>query len=359
MMLALPGWTSPVEPVVPARTPVPFDDGWRSEEPVTEQAASFTMGTDSESFLEHFIDQLENLTVKETWGSHIFGQVRYYREKKDAFGNKADFATASHVMRWYDKEGRCGNVINASNAIVLLAGANQGKSTTNILQACHKARMHIFEIQQRLFDAQFKRFRDSSLVKVHRKGWSDKIQQLQITLPLNNHETAGLFLPTGKWKNAVLLNETVETIPLADFVLHENLERISYVLIDVEGKEPNVIRGMNLESKRHIFPIFQYELGGTWTDSRHDENQWGQYGIAMYLKALGYKLFLIGATLSGQEKPILLQVDPEFFRFFSFRPEVDVGGNLLAFHPEFADAGLWEYLQGFVVVARPLEHCKT
>ena len=128
----------------------------------------------------------------------------------------------------------------------------------------------------------------------------------------------------------------------------ENLERISYVLIDVEGKEPNVIRGMKLESKRHVFPIFQFELGGTWTDSRHDENQWGQYGVAMYLKALGYKLFMIGASLRGGEIPILLQVEPEFFRIFSFRPEVDVGGNLLSVHPDLVDPGLWQYLQSFV-----------
>ena len=181
---------------------------------------------DSASTLELLINQLENLTVKDVWTSHVLGQVKYYREKKDAFDNKADFTTAAHVMRWYDKEGRCSGTrdgvdSNGSNAIVLLAGANKGMSTTNILQACRKARMHIFEIQQKLFDAQFKRFRDSSLVKVHRKGWSDKVQQYQITLPRNNHEIAGLFLPMGKWKDALLLNETVESIPLSDFVDQE------------------------------------------------------------------------------------------------------------------------------------------
>ena len=73
--------------------------------------------------------------------------------------------------------------------------------------------------------------------------------------------------------------------------------QVSYVLIDVEGQEPNVIRGMRLETNRQIFPLFQYELGGTWADSRHDAKQWGQYGIAMYLKALGYTLYLMGGDL--------------------------------------------------------------
>lgn len=56
----------------------------------------------------------------------------------------------------------------------------------------------------------------------------------------------------------------------------------------VTCQEPNVLRGMNLEAHQEDFPVFQLELGGTWTDSRHDEDQWGQYAVAMYLTALGY-----------------------------------------------------------------------
>ena len=80
-------------------------------------------------------------------------------------------------------------------------------------------------------------------------------------------------------------------------------EEVNYVLIDVEGKEPNVIRGMGLETNRQMFPLFQYELGGTWSDSRHDPGQWGQYGVAMYLKALGYALYLMGGD--GGQDPTL------------------------------------------------------
>ena len=127
------------------------------------------------------------------------------------------------------------------------------------------------------------------------------------------------------------------------------------MIIDVEGKEPNVIRGMRLESNRRNFPVFQFELGGTWTDSRHDENQWGQYGIAMYLTALGYKLYLMGEK---GDLPMLLRVEAEFFRVYSFRPEVDVGGNLLALHPDYAD-GLQNYLQRFVSCQRYAEQIDT
>ena len=195
--------------------------------------------------------------------------------------------------------------------------------------------------QQPRFEIQQKRFKDSSLVTVHRKGWSDKVQTFRITVPAGESELAGLFAPAGKWKTAPQLNGTVETIPLADFVTEQGIfDPVSYVLIDVEGKEPNVIRGMKLERNRHIFPLFQYELGGTWTDSRHDADQWGQYGIAVYLRALGYNLYLAGADGGeGSKKPVLLSLHPEFFRFTCLRPEIDVGGNLLAVHTSFIDSG--------------------
>ena len=169
--------------------------------------------------LDQYINQLENLTVRRTWTSEILGQVKSFREKRESFGNKADFATMSHVMRYYDKEGGCDG--GGSPAIVLLAGANKGTSTSQVLQACRKAKMHIFEIQSRLYEVQKKRFQDSDHVTVHRKGWSDSVQHLQITMPHGAHEQAGLFLPVGKWKHADLLNETVDTIPLADFIAQD------------------------------------------------------------------------------------------------------------------------------------------
>lgn len=43
----------------------------------------------------------------------------------------------------------------------------------------------------------------------------------------------------------------------------------------------------------------------------------------------GYKLFLMGEKM-GKGDPMFLPVDAEFFRIVSFRPEVDVGGNLLS-----------------------------
>ncbi|CAE7231361.1 slc35b2 [Symbiodinium sp. CCMP2592] len=304
--------------------------------------------------LDGYIEQLEALTVHQVWSGQSIGQANYYRQNKDKFGNKADFTTSHLIMSWYAKQGRCGDA-PGRNALVFLAGANKGQSTGNVLSACPRARMHIFEIVPKLFEQQQKRFKDSPWVTVHRRGWSDKVQTFHITAPAEGVELAGLYEATGRWRNAPQLEETVETVTLAGLLLELGIQsQVNYVLIDVEGKEPNVIRGMGLETNRQMFPLFQYELGGTWSDSRHDAGQWGQYGVAMYLKALGYALYLMGGD-GGQDpkKLILLHVEPEFFRWVCWRPEAFVDGNLLVVHPTFVDPGLWEEIQKHVVEAKP------
>ena len=58
------------------------------------------------------------------------------------------------------------------------------------------------------------------------------------------------------------------------------------VVIDVEGFEPKVLRGMHLEDEKNQrrFPHIQYELGGTWAklDPRHGgTTEWSQHDAAL------------------------------------------------------------------------------
>lgn len=93
--------------------------------------------------------------------------MKVFREKREAFGNKADFAGMAAIMRYYAKQGKCrangrggtgGTNSSTDLAIVLLAGANKGESTSQVLREC-EAKMHIFEIQAKLFEKQEKRLK--------------------------------------------------------------------------------------------------------------------------------------------------------------------------------------------------------
>ena len=80
----------------------------------------------------------------------------------------------------------------------------------------------------------------------------------------------------------------------SDFLVERSVPEVLYALIDVEGHEVSVLRGMHLERNTAAFPMFQFELGGTWSDERHN-GDWSMYETAQYLEALGYRIYLIGA----------------------------------------------------------------
>ncbi len=103
------------------------------------------------------------------------------------------------------------------------------------------------------------------------------------------------------------------------------IKSINYVLIDVEGHEIEVLKGMDLEflENRKRFPIIQVELGGTWVDERHTAWNWRQGDLARYFVTLGYKIYLIGFLPNrkgGKRKgrwleglPVLLPFHPNYF----------------------------------------------
>lgn len=93
------------------------------------------------------------------------------------------------------------------------------------------------------------------------------------------------------------------------------MREVTYALVDVEGHEVPAIQGMRLETNAAVFPVFQYELAGTWVDERHATN-WTQYDLALYLERLGYKLFLIGMRedVAKVDRTVLLPLTASSYR---------------------------------------------
>merc|ERR1719487_1247246 len=120
-------------------------------------------------------------------------------------------------------------------------------------------------------------------------------------------ETAGVYAPGPH--GFMDAHEDVTTSRWDEFVTKHKISEVSYALIDVEGHEVPVIHGMNLEKLKTVFPVFQYELGGTWVDGRH-AGSLTQEDTARYLQSLGYIVFLMG---HDADKPLLAQMTPEAF----------------------------------------------
>lgn len=99
-------------------------------------------------------------------------------------------------------------------------------------------------------------------------------------------------------------------------------EKVDYIVIDVEGHEVEVIKGMNLKENSHLFPIIQVELGGTWIDPRRSSVRMSQSEFVAYLEEIGYQIFLMGET-KLEKKGVLLPVNAAMIR----DARTDIGSN--------------------------------
>ena len=268
--------------------------------------------------------------------------TKQYKATKRHFGNKADFAAMLRVMSWIVTTGMC-----APSTNFLVGGVNYGQLSRTALQRCGDLAFHGFEVQGDLIaNTSSNLSAIGSHVHLHHLGWSDA-ETMNVTVTgKSGAGFSGLYRATGRWAHLHPLGRahlhplgSVSTVTLSDWADRHHIDTITYLVIDVEGHEPKVIRGMKLEQPRNQrrFPLFQYELGGTWAekDARHGNDLWTQQATALHLTEHGYWLYLIGEFH-------WLRIFPETFT------QVEMGtsgnakngfflqGNCLALHPVHA-----------------------
>jgi len=266
--------------------------------------------------------------------------IRYFSKHSSEYGNKDDFPAIQFLLRV-----ACQQLdFNTVESVILIGGTNDGQSSRNVLALCPKVSLYGFEIQSKHYENTKKRLEAlSNNVKVVNLGWDEYARS---NVPIGGQgETGGLFDPQGQrgWQ---LQDSTVNTVALRNWTASNSIEQVFYLIIDTEGHEPKVIRGMGLDDvqNQRRFAMFQYELGGSWgeRDSRHQNDPWSQFMAADHLAKNGYYLFLMGAK-------DFLWVEPGFFdenENKNFMKDEGYGrwvdGNLLAVHSRFSPSGLLE-----------------
>lgn len=257
-------------------------------------------------------------------------QKQYYQTHRNVFNNKADFPAIKHLV---ERSGLC-----ASNNPILIGGVNEGQFLLQVVQLCPNATIHGFEIQPSIFKTTQAKVQNLTNVHLHNKGWGERSQSgLQIG---GSGGTAGLYQTKGtRFDDWGMQDVTSSTVALSEWCTERGIGTTSYVVIDVEGYEPKVLRGMKLDriENQKRFPHIQFELGGTWArlDPRHGgENEWSQFQAARFMQSWNYRLFLI-----GMER--WMEVSAEFFEPGPHMLEERnngkfVQGNLLCLHNEYS-----------------------
>ena len=181
-------------------------------------------------------------------------------------------------MAWLLESFRRNGFCDSTNSsTIVIGGTNKGELAYAAAKGCAGAKIIGFDIQRAALKMAKKKLAGyAGRIRLIHQGWSDTSGSMTLSTPWDGSEVASLFDATGskdvegsrifskKW----LLRRTVNvtTLAIVGNSTRELQNGALYVLIDTEGHEPRVIRGMELarEENQVRYPLFQYEVGATW-----------------------------------------------------------------------------------------------
>jgi hypothetical protein len=252
------------------------------------------------------------MTLKSKVQISIPAQKLVYKNNYQEFDNLADFNQMPRILPYIDP---------IPSAVFLIGGIDRAQMTLVVASLISKdITIHGFEILKSSQQASSALVAHYPNVHIHHLAWG---------------EASGM-LPEAA------------TVSMAEWADENHVTLSLYTLIDVEGHEPRVLRGMKLHdlSNQRRFPIVQYELGGTWAerDKRHfsgNETEWTQKQAAEHMRSNGYELFIIGTNN-------WMRVDPEFFEEGDHSLDEGRGrfvqGNLLCLHLHFCPSRIMRHV---------------
>jgi FkbM family methyltransferase len=153
--------------------------------------------------------------------------------------------------------------------VVFDIGANVGEYTLSVLGCFGSdALIHAFEPSTQAFDALKAAVAGMGTVKLHNIGFGDEEGTLDLFYDHPGSSTASVYQQRPDHACPTRFHETVQIKTVDDFCREENIERIGFLKIDVEGHEMKVLQGARklLESDRIDF--IQFEFGYRNVDSR-------------------------------------------------------------------------------------------
>ncbi|KAL7508666.1 hypothetical protein ACHAXN_005742 [Cyclotella atomus] len=252
------------------------------------------------------------------------------------FGDKQDHVRIHDVTTWRKNEGLC-----KASTKILVGGLNEGQFATTLLDICPSATLHGVEVQPDVFEKVKSTLARYPNAAAHNQGWSDSSGELFIA---GKGQTAQLVDAEKARKSGTTQMVKVGTI--LKFARDLGIDQAIYTLIDTEGHEPAVIKGMALEDKanRQLFPVFQFEVGSGW--DQFSKLHWNQHQTAIHLERLGYELYLIGEAYYWKvlaaffERGVgAINTTPRCNTNYTTDEQMFVWGNVLAVHPAFAPQG--------------------
>ena len=148
-------------------------------------------------------------------------------------------------------------------------GANKGYFTDMILGEMNgqerKFQIHMFEPMPETSQLLKTKYKSFGNVFVNGLGVSDSNEVKKIYFDSGTSTHASIYNRT----NVKLENSCdVRLIRLEDYIKSNNIKRINFIKIDVEGHEYSCLKGLGDYLKTSLISYIQFEYGGTYIDSQ-------------------------------------------------------------------------------------------
>ena len=321
--------------------------------------------------------------------SVLYTLRRFTRYMGSTFADKKDFMAVLDMLTTIDCKASGGTALTVING-----GLNDCLFASQMLKLCPGLTIHGFEVARGNADSCRIALSAYRGARVHNQGMSRGRGTAHLIFDCASDKSCSNSSQGGAMTGIVLgelqkqqkqsSGTEVPTVGLLQFAEQQQLQRAHFTLIDTEGHEPEVLRGMHLRRALGpaTFGAIQFEISGFWIDParrawRSNSSQLAAawFTQANHLDRAGYRLFMIGGTsrckvtshdhYSCRGKATYLPVTPGFFEQLGpiyerhSKGRLFQGGqtrvgfpptfNVLAMHTRHADPAIQVFVQSRVM----------
>tara|TARA_R110000868_G_scaffold408183_1_gene690681 strand:- start:817 stop:1581 length:765 start_codon:yes stop_codon:yes gene_type:complete len=154
--------------------------------------------------------------------------------------------------------------IKSASPICMDVGGNTGYYSTEVIKHFPNANIHIFEPNVNTFKVLQKNFAENTQVNLNNLALGNQEETIDIYTyadqNTSGHTSAysGVFTDMHKKENILKLNATQTT--LDNYCNKNNISKIDFLKIDVEGHEHKVLQGAAMLIKSNSIKVIQFEF---------------------------------------------------------------------------------------------------
>lgn len=155
--------------------------------------------------------------------------------------------------------------------IIFDIGANVGEYTSYVLSVNSKIRVHCFEPSKQTFELLKKNlatYKDKSELIINNFGLSDKIEEGELFIYTVTGGSNSLYFNENFASiSNNLYKEKIKLDILDDYIVKNDIKKIDFMKVDVEGHEYKVLLGAHMSLSKGIIKRLQFEYNNYWLKS--------------------------------------------------------------------------------------------